>query len=144
MSLTVDAMKRVKSLAGIDLMRLDSIVDGVPVVQRLVVDVMTIADVAFAIIKPQADAAGVSDVQFAEALGGDAMRILSTVLMEEIRDFFQKLGRTEAAAMIDKARAFVAAMIAATEAKVDAIDPAKILGESSGNSPELREFRPAV
>lgn len=143
LALTVDAVKRVKALAGVDLMRLDQVVDGVPVVQRLVVDVVTICDVAFAILKPQADDRGVSDEQFAAGLGGDGIRVLSQALMEEITDFFRKLGRTEAVAMLHQATRFVAAMIAATEARVEAIDLASILGNAPMKSPESSESTPA-
>ena len=142
--LSIDAVKRAKALAGFDLMRLGEIdANGVPNIQRLAVDVVTVCDVAFAVLKPQADKLGVSDAQFAEGLGGDGMRLLQEAVLAEVRDFFLKLGRTEVVAMIDQMVKFVAATIKASEARVEAIDPEALAtrGESSGNSPASVEFR---
>jgi hypothetical protein len=143
--LTIDEVKRVRDLAKFDLLNLHQIDEtGMALVQRLAVDVVCVADVAYAVLKPQADKLGVTDSDFAQGLGGEAMQILHEALLAEIRDFFQKLGRTEAVAMIAQAQRFLAAAIKVATEKVDALNIDEMAGRMSTNSPELQAFRPAV
>lgn len=83
-SLTVAAVKRVRDLAKIDLLDL---ANG-RVFERLVADPVTLCDALYAACKPQADAEGVSDEQFGEAMAGDAIEHASKALVEELIQFF--------------------------------------------------------
>ena len=66
-SLTIDAAKRVKGLLDVNLLELEA--GDPPLLTKLGTDVILLCDVIFALVKPQADAAGVSDEQFGAALG---------------------------------------------------------------------------
>ena len=83
-SLTVAAVKRVRDLAKIDLLDL---ANG-RVFERLVADPITLCDALYAACKPQADAEGISDEAFGEAMAGDAIEHASKALVEELIQFF--------------------------------------------------------
>lgn len=83
-SLTVAAVKRVRDLAKIDLLDL---ANG-RVLERLVADPVTLCDALYAACKPQADAEGITDEAFGEAMAGDAIEHASKALVEELIQFF--------------------------------------------------------
>lgn len=85
--LNIGAIKRVKSLVGVDLLEIQ---DGQLLVD-LANDPMKMADILYAVVYPQATAKDVSDEAFGSALGGDAMRLGIDAFVEELIDFFQKL-----------------------------------------------------
>ena len=105
LSLTLDAAKRVKSLLGVNLLELDK--GDPPLLTRLGTDVILLCDVVFAILKPQAEAAGVTDEQFGGALGGDIILAAQTAFYEEMVDFFQKLGRADLAKAVEAQRRII-------------------------------------
>ena len=119
-SLTVDTLKRVKSLLSVDLTRPD---DGDPPLHvRMFDDVCLLADVVFAAIKPQADAAGVTDEVFGQSLGGDAITAAAQAFLEEWTDFFRSRQRTDLVAMIQKYRTLMERGVKAVEAEVATLD----------------------
>ena len=83
-ALNVAAIKRVRDLAKVDLLDLA----GGQVIEKLVVDPVTLCDVLFAVCKTQADLAQVTDIQFGEAMAGDAIELASKALIEELIQFF--------------------------------------------------------
>ncbi len=112
LDLTIGAVKRVQALLNVNL--LDPLGAGAkrrrgkdgktkkprPLVTRLQLDVVLLVDVIFALLKPEAEKRGVTDEQFASALGGDAAYQAFEAFMAEWRDFFQLLRReTEAKAI---------------------------------------------
>jgi len=140
LAITVDAIRRVQGLAKVNLANL---MDGEPpLLTRLQTDLVLLADVLWAIVEPQARQVGVDDAAFGQALGGDAIAGANDALWEELADFFRLLRRTNVTAAIQKQAALVRAGIAATQARVEAIDPeatiAKALapGMPSSSSPE--------
>jgi hypothetical protein len=83
--ITVAALKRVKATAGIDV---GAIVDSEKLYERLQ-DPLFVADVAWAVVGPQAGAAGCQDAEnFANALDGKAAAAAYAALLEEFCDFF--------------------------------------------------------
>lgn len=76
------SLKRVRALTGENIGG-----DFVSSIQRLGADVVLLCDVLFAICEPQAKAAGVSDIDFGEALAGDALGAASDALIGALRDF---------------------------------------------------------
>lgn len=92
--LNIGAIKRVKSLVGVDLLQTK---DGQLLIS-LADDPVKLADVLFAIVQPQAQSRGVSDEDFGAALGGDTIRLATEAFVEELIDFFLKfqptIGRT--------------------------------------------------
>lgn len=84
-SITVAAVKRVRDLAGINLM--DAAVSG-DFLQKLEADPVPLIDALFAVVKPDADRLGVSDTDFGEALAGDAVAAATDAFLEELCNFF--------------------------------------------------------
>ena len=131
-SLTIDALKRVKSLLQIDLT--EPLQGEPPLMTRLAIDVLLLCDVLFALIKPQADAAGVSDEVFGASLGGEAILATQEALTQEWLDFFQNLRRTHLVTAIQKQRDLVQAIVAAGEQRLAQIQPDQAVAELFGGS----------
>ena len=95
LSLTYGSIERVKALVDIDLFKLDE--GDPPLLTRLGTEITLLCDVIFALIKGQADGQDVTDEQWAEAMGGDAILAAQTAFYEELVSFFQSLGRRDMA-----------------------------------------------
>ena len=145
LALTIDAAKRVKSLLDVNLLELEA--GDPPLLTRLGTDVILLCDVIFALVKPQADAAGVSDEQFAAALGGETILAAQTAFYEELVDFFRKLGRGDLAKAVDAQRRMIDLAVARIETRIDRLDleaaVESTLGEPSTSSPPSSESTPA-
>ena len=143
-ALTIDAAKRVKSLLDVNLLELEA--GDPPLLTRLGTDVILLCDVIFALVKPQADAAGVSDEQFAAALGGDVVLAAQTAFYGELVDFFRKLGRGDLAKAVDAQRRMIDLAVARIETRIDKLDleaaVETTLGEPSTSSPPSSESTP--
>ena len=144
-ALTIDAAKRVRGLLNVNLLEPEA--GDPPLLTRLGTDVILLCDVIFALVKPQADAAGVSDQEFAAALGGDVVLAAQTAFYEELVDFFRKLGRGDLAKAVDAQRRMIDLAVARIETRLDRLDlEAAIettLGEPSTSSPPSSESTPA-
>ncbi len=79
----VNTVKRVRGLVDVNLLE---IVDG-SLIEKLIADPVLLCDVVYAICKPEADQAGVSDEQFGEAMAGDAIEQATKALLEELVSF---------------------------------------------------------
>jgi len=152
LALTIDAAKRVKSLLDVNLLELDlpagkAGAGDPPLLTRLGTDVILLCDVIFALVKPQADAAGVSDQEFAAALGGDVVLAAQTAFYEELVDFFRKLGRGDLAKAVDAQRRMIDLTVARIKTRIDRLDleaaVESTLGEPSTSSPQSSESTPA-
>jgi len=121
LALNLGAVKRLKALLDVDLLGLAE--GDPPLLTRLGTDVILLCDVIFALIKPQADQAGVSDEEFASALGGDAILAAQKAFYEELADFFQGLGRPDLARAVVTQRALVEAAVTETRKRLEIIDP---------------------
>lgn len=150
LSLTIAAAKRVRGLLGVNLLDLDQ--GDPPLLTRLGTDVMLLVDVVFCLVKPQADAEGISDEQFGAALGGEAVLAAQTAFYEELVDFFRQCGRGHLARAAEKQVEIMAAATEAGERRIDAVDAGAVvaelvgkqetLGNSSGNSPASADSTP--
>jgi hypothetical protein len=145
LSLTIDAAKRVKGLLDVNLLELEA--GDPPLLTRIGTDVILLCDVIFALVKPQADTSGVTDEQFAAALGGETILAAQTALYEELVGFFRGLGRTDLAKAVDAQRRMIDLAVRRIETRIDKLDlEAAIettLGESSTNSPGSSASTPA-
>ena len=119
-ALTLDAAKRVRGLLDVNLLELDA--GDPPLLTRLGTDVILLCDVIFALVKPQADANGITDEEFGAALGGEAILAAQTALYEELVDFFQGLGRSDLARVVDAQRRMIDLAIARIETRIDQLD----------------------
>ena len=117
-SVNVAAIKRVKSLLDVNLMEA---VEG-DLLEKLSTDPVLLCDVVYAICKPEADAQGVTDEQFGQAMAGDAIEHATTALLEELIDFFPLAKRQVLHKALEKLRTVEAKAAAYAEAKLD--DPA--------------------
>lgn len=148
--ITVAAIKRVRGLAGVDLMEVLEGSSGL--IEKLVRDPVLLCDVIYAACKPQADERQVSDEAFGASMAGDAIEHATAALLEELVDFCPSprdranLGRVLKATreVMEKARDVVERRIdelidggALERAVLEAVPPTveAAAGGSSGNAP---------
>jgi len=152
LAITVDAVRRVRDLVGVNLARLiepreaggPSSASGpsratprggsLPLLTDLEDDLLLLVDVIYALVKPQADAQGVSDADFGRALGGEAIAGAHEAFWRELADFFRSLKRQAPARAIEKQLALVEAAMAAAERKIEALDVERIVEQTDGGS----------
>lgn len=148
--ITVAAIKRVRGLAGVDLMEVLEGSNGL--IEKLVRDPVLLCDVIYAACKPQADERQVTDETFGASMAGDAIEHATAALLEELVDFCPSprdranLGRVLRATrdVMDKARDVVERRIdelidggALERAVLEAVPPTveAAAGGSSGSAP---------
>jgi hypothetical protein len=148
--ITVAAIKRVRGLAGVDLMEVLEGSNGL--IEKLVRDPVLLCDVIYAACKPQADERQVTDETFGASMAGDAIEHATAALLEELVDFCPSprdranLGRVLKATreVMDKARDVVERRIdelidggALERAVLEAVPPKVEVaaGGSSGSAP---------
>ena len=83
-SVTVDAIKRVRSLLDVDLTEAAS---G-KLIHQLADSPILLCDVIYCIVKLQADEKGISDEDFGRAMAGDAIDQATTAFLEDLVNFF--------------------------------------------------------
>ena len=132
-TVNVGAVRRVRDLLGVDLMD----VAGGDLLDRLADDPVLLVDVLYVLVKPQADAKGVSDEEFGRGMVGGVLDEAASALMKELLDFFPSAQRARALGKM--ARKIEAQQEAVTEA---AAALAAMDGGSSGNSPASAEPTP--
>lgn len=156
-ALNIDAIKRIRSLAGVDLLAGDL----AALVEKLLGDPVTLCDVIFAAVKPAADEQKVSDADFGRAMAGDPIDLATRALLEELVNFTPnprdraRMARVIATAwrMIDRTADLLDARTddQAMEREMDkalaeierAIAAGTTPGPSSGSSPASSESTPA-
>lgn len=119
-SLTIDAAKRVRGLLGVNLLELEG--GDPPLLTRLGTDIILLCDVIYCIVKPQADAAGITDEQFGQALGGDAIQQAQGAFYDELIDFFRNLGRNDLAKAVTAQRRMIEVAVKTVETRIDRLD----------------------
>lgn len=139
--INVAALKRVRDLAGVDLL---GILDGT-LIERLIRDPVLLCDALYAACKPEADERGITDEQFGRAMAGDAIEAATSALLEETVSFCPSprdraaLGRVLAATRtaMDRARDFVEERLdsGALETAIDEALGAATPGRSSTGAP---------
>ncbi len=142
--INVAALKRVRSMAGIDLLE---VLEGT-LIERLVRDPVLLCDAVYAVCKPQADERELSDEDFGRAMAGDAIEAATAALLEELVSFCpsprdrRNLGRIleQTRTVMDRARDLIEQRLdsgeleRAAEAALLAEVPATPTG-SSGSAP---------
>ena len=138
LSLTIDSVKRVRALLDVNLLELEA--GNPPLLTRLGTNVILLCDVIFVLVKPQADAAGVTDEQFGAAMGGDAILAAQAAFYDEIIDFFRRLSRGDLVKAVEAQRRMIDLAVARIEMKIGALDLEaavnSTLGKLSMNLPE--------
>jgi hypothetical protein len=138
LEITVATLKRVRAVAGVDLIE----AAGGTLLDRLVADPVLLGDVLYACVKPQADERKITDEDFGRSLAGDAIDHATTALLEEFVAFFPSPRRRVLEQALTKLAGWRAAALSAAEARLNdpAIDAAVLAalrqpGRSSGNAP---------
>jgi hypothetical protein len=85
-AISVNAIRRVKELVGINLLE---VFDG-EMLAPLADDPVLLVNTLYAVCKPQADERDVSDEAFGELLVGDTIELAAAALVRGIADFFPK------------------------------------------------------
>jgi hypothetical protein len=144
--INVDAIKRVRDLAKVNLLE---VIEG-KLLERLISDPVLLCDVIYSVCQPQADSQSLTDVDFGRAMAGDAIDGATTALLEELVDFFPQGKRRVLAKALVKLRKLETAALAAVEARLEsqemerrmaaqlaelALEPPIPPGSLSGNVP---------
>lgn len=142
----VDAIRRVRDLAKVDLLE---IVEG-KLIERLIGDPVLLCDVIYCVCKEQADAQNVTDVDFGRAMAGDVIEGATTALLEDLVDFFPQARRRLLTKALGKLRALEATALRAVEMRLDSpeleerlAEQLRQLGSSSGTPRALSVSIPA-
>jgi hypothetical protein len=147
--ITVWHVRRVRSLAGVDLLALTE--DGAKGLGELLGDVPKLVDVVFVLVKDQADAQGVTDEDFGRSLGGDSLEGLTTAFLEGLASFFQNPAQRKLLRdLIAAAEAVGNAALARAQKGLAGLDLDRLAAElarggggSSGTAPESAGSTPA-
>lgn len=127
LSITYGDVRRVKKLLGLNLASLADrqvteeeltklSVDQLPVFMRLQADPLTMVDVLFSLLQPQADEQGVSDEDFGSSLTPEVFRQATEIFWRLYHDFFLKSGESMKAKMIEGLMRYSGAVEEKTEA----------------------------
>ncbi len=145
--ITVEAMKRVKTALGIDLGNIH--LGNPPQSTQLDTDIVLLIDVIYVLLRPQAEAKGITDAEFGESLGGDAAFAAREAFWRSLIDFFQRFHRTDAVAAIQKQNELVSEVIREATELIEAIsvqDQSKEIlqnfGKQSTDGPDSSESAP--
>ena len=137
--LDVAALKRVRSLLGVNLLE---VIESPKMIDKLSNDPVFLCDVLYAVVKPEADAQKLTDEDFGRAMGGDALDGASTAFLEELVDFFPQSRRRLLRRAMEKLGVFQAKALAVAEQRLASPELDRqfesallALGNSSGGSP---------
>ncbi len=121
-TINVDAIKRVRSLLDIDLLKV--LDDGCQLLADLHDDPVLLVDVLYCLCKPQADSQNVTDEDFGRAMFGDAIFHGHAALLEELSDFFPSPRQREALRkVIQKTQQVADKMMDRAQAQIESVDP---------------------
>ncbi len=134
-AVTVDTIRRVRTLTGTDLMG----VLGGDLIERLSGDPVLLADVLYAVVKPEADVRGVDDADFGRALAGDAVAAATAALLEGLVGFFPAPKARLLRQALTKLEDWQTAALDAAEQRLNTLTAPGLL---SGDSPASAESIP--
>jgi len=140
----VDAIKRVRTLLEVNL--LEVLDDGCKLLARLHDDPVLLVDVLYALCQPQAEAQNITDVQFGQAMSGDALLHANRALLEGLSDFFPSARQRAAMKnLLQKTERVVDRLLDHAQTTIAGIDPDSLAQSaiaSFGNSREPSESAP--
>jgi len=144
--INVATLKRVRGLTGVDLMQ---VIEGT-LIEKFIRDPVLLCDVVYAVCKPEADAAKVSDEEFGKAMAGDAIEAATGAVLDELISFCPSprdranLGRVLHATtrVMERARDLVEKKLDSGELDRLADRLLATAGGSSGSAPESSASTP--
>jgi len=113
---TVDSIRRVRDLTGVNLAVEAT---GGDLFERLAADPVLLCDILYGLVKPEADARGVSDADFGRALAGDVLEGATAALLEGLVGFFPSGRRRLLAKAVEKMRVLETRALEAAEARLE-------------------------
>ncbi len=122
----VNTIRRVKARVGVDLLL---VIEG-KLLHELAENPILMVDTLFAVCEPQAQAGGITDVDFAEGLVGDAIDQALTALMEDLVGFFPKGKRQVLATLQSKLNRVYEARTDLSMRRMEAIDLEKAIDQA--------------
>lgn len=140
LALTVGTVKRVESMTGVNLGACDQ-----RMFEALATDWCKLVDVVCAVVRPQLEEGGMSDEDFAEALGGDELQSAIDALLAALVDFFPPKKRPVLQKAIDKMNAMQDQILARATARLENLtlpSEAADSGASSGTVPASSDATP--
>ena len=99
-TINVSAIKRVRAELDLDLLEA---IEGT-LLERMVSDPILLCDILYVLVKPEADAKGISDEDFGRAMAGDAIDRACQAFIGELVDFFPTGRREVLAQAVAKVR----------------------------------------
>jgi len=140
-SVTIGTAMRVKDKLQVDLLRPEE--GQPPLLTRLALDEVLLAEVLCALIEAQFEAQKVTAEDVYAAFDGATLLAAQTAFYEELHDFFLKRGRTHTATAIRKQEALIDTAVALATARIDALDVDRLTrGETCGSSPAVLDSTP--
>lgn len=128
-TVNVGTGKKVRDVLGVDLFNL---YDGGA--KDVFSDVILLVNVLYVLCEEQATKSGITDVQFGEAMFGDAIESSATALMDAVADFFPQRKRQLLNRIKTDGEKLAAKMMDQAEAKLDQVVAELMSGKSSINS----------
>lgn len=144
-TINVAAIKRVRALVDVDLVRLFD--DGAKPLGELLADPVQLANVLYCLCKDEADRLNVTDMDFGAALAGDCLAMAADAFIDELIDFFPHArGRDNLRKLVQASRNLTDKLLERAEAELSNMDierEANRLIDSFGNWPASLESTPA-
>lgn len=138
-SVDIDAVRRVRSTLKLNLTN----ADFSETLQQLLGDPVLLCDVLYVICKPEADKAGVSDVDFGRAMAGDSIEHGTAALLEELENFTPNpRDRARVKRILAALRQYAEKTRDVAEIKLEALERQMTSGQPSGSSPAPSESTP--
>lgn len=142
-TITLESGKRVHQLTGVNLFTLAQAEDDTPYggLFKMLRDPLVFVDVLYAVCKPDAEKNNISEVEFAQALGGDSLQQAQHAIYEALADFSPSQDRDLMLALAQKDREIRTKATEMIAAKLRDIDADKLLtsNKSAGNSADSSE-----
>lgn len=134
---TVDTLRRVRQLAGVDLMEA---ISGT-LLDRLATDPVLLVDVIAAVCRPQMVTRSTTDESFAQAMVGDTLDAAAQALLQGLADFSPSPTRRVLMKLLDAGRASQAKAQDLALAQLDRL-MASVAGASSPSPPASSDTTP--
>jgi len=147
LALNVYVVKKVRDLLKVDLLDLGEEKPEKGLLFRMIADPVLLVDLLYVVCKDQADAAGINDEQFGQAMAGDVIDMATKAFLEELADFTPSpRDRARARKVIEATWNLIDRAQDLLDAKAEKELPAAIeaamsvLGNSSTSSPASSEL----
>jgi len=141
LSITIGTAMRVKDKLEVHLLRPDE--GRPPLLTRLALDEMFLAEVLCCLLEDQFEAHKVTERDVQMAFDGETLLAAQTALYDELASFFLSRGRRHVTKAVRKQQAVIEKATALAETKIDAIDVDQLTrGAMSGSSPAASDSTP--